>query len=213
MKKRKIGIILLILSALVFLKFKNTLYDSIAIKNNEGEEVTVNVYKNIFSKYANVIEIVSENRKEKIVFSGKKKINIWKLDAGDVDGDGIDEIALGVYKKSPHHRVMANRVFLYNISGLELKPKFRASRLGLPFTEFLLYDIDEDGAFEIISIEEKDNYKFIAAYNYKNFSIYRDYISHGYEKLAGLDKRSTLSVNADGKNKKIELKGKEIELK
>lgn len=150
------------------------------IKTKSGE-VKVVLYRKIFSSYSNRIEIESNGELYLKDFKGKNPLNIWKFEAGDVEGDGEKELALGVYKKSPHHKVMAKRVFLYNIVDGKLKPKFRASRLALPMDDFILYDIDEDGRDEVVSIEIKDNTYFIAAYHYKNFHLARDYVSETLE--------------------------------
>ena len=150
------------------------------IKTKSGE-VKVVLYRKIFSSYSNRIEIERNGELYLKDFKGKNPLNIWKFEAGDVEGDGEKELALGVYKKSPHHKVMAKRVFLYNIVDGKLKPKFRASRLALPMDDFILYDIDEDGRDEVVSIEIKDNTYFIAAYHYKNFHLDRDYVSETLE--------------------------------
>ena len=66
--------------------------------------------------------------------------NPWKIQIGDVDGDGKDEIGIGVYKKAKFHPVMAKRPFIYGWDGKKLYPKWLGSRLSRPFKDFVLAD-------------------------------------------------------------------------
>lgn len=90
-----------------------------------------------YSPYSNTIEIDTEGNRYCHTFKGEGKVNAYRLDLADMDGDGIDEIVLGVYKKAPHHRVMAKRVFLYNFT-TQLLPKYRCSRLYLPMEDYVI---------------------------------------------------------------------------
>lgn len=179
MKKRLILIAIFILLIAFGISNIHIKTEEKNIKTKSGEAKVV-LYKKIFSSYSNRIEIETNGEVYLRDFKGKNPLNIWKFESGDVEGDGEEELALGVYKKSPHHKVMAKRVFLYNIVE-GLKPKFRASRLALPMDDFILYDIDEDGRDEVVSIEIKENTYFIAAYHYKNFHLTRDYVSESLE--------------------------------
>lgn len=96
----------------------------------------------------------------------------WKISIGDVDGDGIDDISIGVYKESPLHPVMAKRPFIYNYTDGDLKPLWRGSRLSRPFTDYDLIDIDFDGMDELISIEIlADDRRVINTYKWKGFGF------------------------------------------
>ncbi len=80
-------------------------------------------------------------------------LNPWKLETGDVDGDGQREIAVGVWKKSPFDPIMANRVFIYYWNGGTMQPKWLGSRLSRRFDDFILYDINLDDWDELIALE------------------------------------------------------------
>lgn len=121
--------------------------------------------------------------KEIIIYSldeGKKEIfrrdishlKPWKIELGDVDGDSHFEIAIGVYKESPLHPIMAKRPFIYNFDGEDLVPKWRGSRLSRPFTDFLLFDVDQDEIYEIVSVEElADGGHIVNSYKWKGFGF------------------------------------------
>mgnify|MGYP000849223793 CR=1 FL=1 len=210
MKKKLILSILIIFSALVGLNYLHIKSDEISLATSSGEASVV-LFRKPFSSYSNRIEIETSGDVYRKDFKGKNPFNIWKLEVGDMEGDGEMELALGVYKKSPHHKVMAKRVFLYNIVDGSLKPKFRASRLSLPMDDFILYDIDGDGRDEIVSIEIKDKSYFIAAYHYENFHLPRDYVSKPLvmkPSFAGDGK-----VMYDGRTFNLNIREKEIELK
>lgn len=126
-----------------------------------------------WKKYGKEVVVFSlEEEKKEIYRENFSEFNPWKIAIGDIDGDGREEISIGVYKKSPLHQVMAKRPFIYSFINGRLEPKWRGSRLSRPFIDYNFYDIDGDGIDEIISIEIlKDNRKLINAYKWKGFGF------------------------------------------
>src|SRR5690349_25085314 len=65
-----------------------------------------------------------------------KRLNPWQLRTGDVDGNGKMDLLVGVYKRThivPHpHKTL----FIYEFTGDEVKPKWRASQMGRPLLDF-----------------------------------------------------------------------------
>lgn len=210
MKKKLILSILIIFLVLVGLNYLHIKSDEISLMTSSGEASVV-LFRKPFSSYSNRIEIETNGDVYRKDFKGKNPFNIWKLEVGDVEGNGEMELALGVYKKSPHHQVLTKRVFLYNIVGGRLKPKFRASRLSLPMDDFILYDIDGDGRDEIVSIEIKDKSYIIAAYQYENFHLTRDYVSEPLVMKPSFEEKG--KVIYDGRTINLNIREKEIEMK
>lgn len=210
MKKKLILSILIIFLVLVGLNYLHIKSDEISLVTSSGEASVV-LFRKPFSSYSNRIEIETNGDVYRKDFKGENPFNIWKLEVGDVEGDGEIELALGVYKKSPHHQVLTKRVFLYNIVDGRLKPKFRASRLSLPMDDFILYDIDKDGRDEVVSIEIKDKSYFIAAYHYENFHLTRDYVSEPLVMKPSFAEKG--KVIYDGRTYNLNLIEKEIEMK
>ncbi len=99
-------------------------------------------------------------------------LNPWKLEIGDVDGDGPTEFAVGVWKTSPFDPVMAKRIFVYSWDGETVHPKWLGSRLARRFDDFILCDIDLDGWDELIALEiaESENHR-VAAYRWHTFGF------------------------------------------
>lgn len=154
-------------------------------------------------------DIKKEYGKEVIVFAiadsvkeiGRKdfeEFNPWKVIAGDIDGDGIDEISVGVYKKSPLHPVMDKRPFIYSLVNGKLQPKWRGSRLSRPFTDYCFYDIDGDGIDEIIAIElVADNKKRINSYKWKGFGFEGYLESKVYDDITDLSLNKGIYINVE----------------
>lgn len=153
------------------------------------------------SRYGKDIVIFSlENRIEEIYREDFSDFNPWKIAIGDIDGDGVGEISIGVYKESPLHKIMAKRPFIYTFKDGVLQPKWRGSRLSRPFDDYDFIDIDDDGIDEIISIEIlEDKKKVINSYKWKGFGF------EGYLESKAFKDMRDLTVKGD----KIYLKVKE----
>lgn len=110
------------------------------------------------------------------------EIKPLKVQAGDINGDGVAELAVCVYKTAEFHPVPARRPFFYQIKEGELEPVWLGSRLARPFVDYILYDVDEDGIDEIISIELLENgKKVIAVYDWKGFGFEVETLSRELE--------------------------------
>lgn len=100
------------------------------------------------------------------------RLNPWKVQVSDVDGDGEKEISIGVYKTAKFHPVPAKRPFIYNWHDGKMSPKWLGSRLSRPFDDYIFSDIDGDGSDELISIEFLSNGdKVINSYKWKGFGF------------------------------------------
>lgn len=145
-------------------------YDRGDIDGN-GEEELIVVTKSNLSKYGKEVVIYSSEDVE-IYRKDFADLKPWKLVIGDIDGDGVDEVSIGVYKETIFHPVMDNRPFIYSYKQGRLYPKWRGSRLSRPFTDYLFYDIDGDDIDEIIAIEILENEeKLINTYKWRGFGF------------------------------------------
>ena len=116
-----------------------------------------------------------------------KELNPWKVQTSDVDGDGMTEIALAVYKTSPFHPVMAKRPFLYDWINGGIFPKWRGSRLSRPFDDYVFADMDSDGKDELVSAEHlADGGKVLSCYCWKGFGFEKIAESEGFEDISSI---------------------------
>jgi len=104
------------------------------------------------------------------------------IQAGDINGDGIAEIAVCVYKTAEFHPVPAKRPFFYDLKEGRLEPIWLGSRLSRPFADCILFDVDHDDIEEIISIEFTENgNKVLTVYDWKGFGFEVKAISNEIE--------------------------------
>ena len=97
-----------------------------------------------------------------------------RLRAGDINGDGMPELSIMVYKTTPLDPVMAKRPFFYNYSDGAIYPLWRGSRLSRPFEDYDLWDSGNGGAFYLLSTEYlSDGRMVLALYEWDDFGFVR----------------------------------------
>ncbi len=147
MKKKIFALAIVILLAILALSRIETTEKYKVIDEKLGE-VEMTLSKPIFARFYNKVTFTKDNLSKTKTFEGKYKLNIYKVDLGRVNDENKFDIAFGVYSIAPWHRTPSKRVFLYKVDNLDLKPKFRCSRLINPMYDFILYDIDK-GVYSI----------------------------------------------------------------
>ena len=77
--------------------------------------------------------------------------------AGDIDGDGIKEIGVQVYKATKFYPTPDKHPFFYRLDNGQFDPVWLGSKLSRPFDDYTLADTDGDGIDELVSIERQEN--------------------------------------------------------
>jgi hypothetical protein len=156
--------------------------------DGDSLEELILLTKKKFRKYGNKVIIFSLKDGIKEIYQEDfSRLKPWKLALGDIDGDGKDEVSIGVYKKTRFHQLMAKRPFLYSYENNSLQPKWRGSRLSKPFIDYNFYDIDGDGIDEIVSIEIlEDSKKVINTYKWEGFGFEGFLESNGFKDIKDL---------------------------
>ncbi len=172
---RALKILVLMLLFLFFAGFilDNTKDHAIGRLTGGEDQYLVVLKGRRWQEYGNEVIIYSlEGGRKELLRWNVSELKPWKIMTGDVDGDGVEEIALGVYKESPLHQVMAKRPFIYSFKGEKLSPFWRGSRLSKPFDDFILYDLDGDGICEIVSSEYlEEGSMVINSYKWRGFGF------------------------------------------
>ncbi|WP_058260065.1 hypothetical protein [Fenollaria timonensis] len=172
MKKKSLALaIVLLLVFLAISRIETT--HSYTVIDEELGEVEMTLSKPIFARFYNKVTFTKDGRSKTKTFEGKYKLNIYKVDLGRVNDENNFDIAFGVYSIAPWHRTPSKRVFLYKVVDLDLKPKFRCSRLINPMYDFILFDIDGDGFDEVVSIEKYKGVYSIGVYKQYDMLIER----------------------------------------
>lgn len=205
MKKYGIlSILILIVGLLINIPVFN-----LSVNDVDGNPCEIKISKKIYERYPNRISINGKVH----IYKDRYRLNVWKVEAGVVTDEGVENVVLGVYNKSPFHQETEKRVFVYIVKNDELRPRYRASKLSTPFEDFVLYDVEGDGVIEIVTLDNIKGMNSISAYKLKKMTIYREYFSKNYECLSELNVNDGLYVKADGEAKKVVLSGDELLLK
>lgn len=187
---------------------------SFDVVDDDGKPVTLTLRKRRFQKFYNEVTLSDDENVKTHVFKDKYTLNIWKWKTGRVNDENNEDVVFGVYNIAPHHRIMTNRVFIYTVKDLELQPKFRASRLTYPISDFTLFDIDGDGYDEVVAIEKYKGDSYISAYKEYDLTIERVYFGKfSFEISRFLENGENLSVETEKGTFNVGLKNKEVYLK
>lgn len=144
---------------------------------------------------------LSVRRGKKLLWQGvPARWQPWKLMVADVDGDGLYEIIVGVYKATRYFPQPHNCLFIYGWDGRRAAPKWLGSTLSKPFTDFTFADLNRDGHQELVAIETmRDGKQSVGVYSWNGFGFTLDR-QRGAWRAAKLitDERGGIVVEADG---------------
>lgn len=116
---------------------------------------------------------LSIRRNGRLLWQGvPKRWNAWKLEIGDVDGDGVQELVLGVYKPTRFYPVHGNGLFILGWNGEYAYSKWLGSRLARPFVDFALFSLDDQPTMEVASLETlRDERRCLTVYRWRSFGL------------------------------------------
>ena len=145
-------------------------------------------------------------REGKIVWRGiPRKWNPWKVQAADVDGDGIKEIVLGVHKGTRFFPQPHNCLFVFGWDGKQAFPKWLGSRLSKPFVDFTLAQLDGEPGDELVSLEvTRGGRRCLVVYSWCGFGFAGDWQSPGFARARlSRDRRGRVILAVPGGGKRV----------
>lgn len=112
---------------------------------------------------------------------------VYQFDYGDVTGDGIPEIAVGVIKPTRFDPKPEKRLFLYRIAdGAYIRPLWLGSRVAQPLEDFRI--IRDSIPAKIRTMErERSGHFLVAEYRWRGFGLdFKQYIQREIPKQEAL---------------------------
>jgi hypothetical protein len=98
---------------------------------------------------------------------------MWGLRAADLDGDGADEVLLGVWSRVRRHDEPEphRTVWVLSWQGGALVERWRGSALARPLVDFTAGDVDADGRAELVALERSGDGCRLTAYRWTGFGF------------------------------------------
>ena len=96
---------------------------------------------------------------------------VYRFDFGDITGDGIPEIAVGVIKSTRFDPKVAKRLFLFKITeDFYIRPLWLGSHVGQPLVDFRIVAGEERNWIRTIEREQSGKY-LLAEYRWQGFGL------------------------------------------
>ena len=107
-------------------------------------------------------------RNDSVVSEWMLKYPVYRLDHGDLDGDGKEEIAVGVIKSTRYFKNKGKRLFIFQLNSYDhIRPLWLGSRAG---SELIDFHIERDSVpARVITQNEYDERIFPDSINSRNF--------------------------------------------
>jgi poly-gamma-glutamate synthesis protein (capsule biosynthesis protein) len=95
---------------------------------------------------------------------------LYRFAVGDIDGDGEQNIFIGVIKSTKFDPLIKRRLFIYQIKNGRINPLWLGSRLLFPLCDFEVFK--ENGKYYVKTLEQKYNELYcISLYDYGTFGL------------------------------------------
>ncbi len=134
----------------------------------------------------------------------------WRVSWGDVDGDGREDLLVGVIGRARFDPTDRKRPFVYTWDGRRLVPKWLGSRLSRPFIDAVLGNADDAGPADLVALEStRDGGLEIAVYAWKGFGFERRFASSRITAPAsvGRSRDGRILLDTEGQSSVITIDG------
>lgn len=99
----------------------------------------------------------------------KLRYPVYNLQTGDVDGDGTDDILVGVIKKTRYDSRVRKRLFIFKLVDGLIRPLWLGSRVAHPLEDFKFCNKKPHST--IVTIEQDAHQYLVAEYRWKGFGL------------------------------------------
>lgn len=180
----------------------------LAITGKDGAEV-------YFSIFDPVIEGNQITLKKKYSMD-MSSVKPWRVEVCEIDGDGIAEIFIGVYKSTRFYPNKENRPFFFNFVDGKLVKKWAGSKVRNNFYDICFADINGDGVDEFFVVESDGNGSYVvAAYHWFGFGFILWGETQKYEAIVDIhpvhtekDEKLNIKIIENGMRKSLILNSK-----
>jgi hypothetical protein len=108
--------------------------------------------------------------KSGIISEWKLNYPVFHFERGDIDGDGTEDILVGVIKPTRYDSVVRKRIFIFKLVDGYIRPMWLGSRVSQPLEDFKV--IHTPTLNYIRTIEQESNGLFLVAdYKWKGFGL------------------------------------------
>lgn len=138
------------------------------IKNGSRSiEISLVKYKEAGSS---IISSEDIGTKENIISEWKLNYPVYHFECADINGDGSDDILVGVIKPSRFDSVSRKRIFIFKLFDGYIRPLWLGSRVSQPLEDFKVIRSQPLNLIRTIEYEENGNF-LVAEYKWKGFGL------------------------------------------
>lgn len=137
-----------------------------------------NAYKSAVINDSTYVELKIGDKNELICFTNDSLTSTWPLEYpvyqfqnGDINNDGVIDMAVGVIKSTRYDSVQRKRLFLYQIRNNSIIPLWLGSSVGHALIDFrVIQNTDNQNFIQIIGEEKTGDY-LVANYEWYSFGL------------------------------------------
>lgn len=121
--------------------------------------------------------------------------NVSRIEVGDVNGDGRDELVVELRQRSKLDAAEKPRLHIYDLNAKGFQPLWRGSLLSRPFFEWCLVGRSDDISRDLVALERGLNGKWVTVYRWNGFGLrivwQREFDGQLRDLRSGCDARGT----------------------
>lgn len=163
-----ITISILSISVVLFVYSKEQSNNKYLIKNGSHSiEISLVKYKEAGSS---IISSEHIGTKKNIISEWKLNYPVYHFECADINGDGTDDILVGVIKPTRFDGISRKRIFIFKLFEGYVRPLWLGSRVSQPLEDFKVTPSKPMNLIRTMEYEENGNF-LVAEYKWKGFGL------------------------------------------